>query len=119
MTRMMDDKISGRIDDDYHNIAKKFMTEDEEIHTFKSTGKALTTILDEAKSPKVINFFSLDVEGLEYEVISGIDFKKYNFQYFLIETKNFDKFNQYLSKKNYEFLKKLSSKDYLFRYKFQ
>jgi len=58
MTTISDDKISKElnINDDYHKIAEKFMTSDEEIHSFKSRGKTLTIILDKAKSPKEINF---------------------------------------------------------------
>ena len=49
--------------------------------TFSTT---LTSVLDEIKAPNLIDFFSLDVEGFEEKVIKGIDFKKYNFKFFLI-----------------------------------
>jgi FkbM family methyltransferase len=38
-----------------------------------------------------IDFFSLDVEGYEYEVLNGINFYKINIKYICIEIKSFDK----------------------------
>ena len=75
----------------------------------------LTNILLNNNSPNLINFFSLDVEGFEFEVLKGIDFNKYNFEYFLIETKNLEIIN-FLKNKNYSFIKKLSHHDYLFKF---
>jgi hypothetical protein len=39
----------------------------------------LTTILDFAKSPSVIDYLSLDVEGAEFYVFSSLDYDKYQF----------------------------------------
>ena len=78
--------------------------------------QTLTKILDEVSAPSLIDFFSLDVEGFEYQVIKGINFDKYNFKYFLIETKN-DEVINYLINKNYILIKKLSGHDLLFNHK--
>ena len=75
----------------------------------------LTKILDEVSAPNLIDFFSLDVEGFEDQVIKGINFNKYNFKYFLIETKN-EKVINFLVNKNYVLIKKLSYHDLLFKY---
>jgi FkbM family methyltransferase len=75
----------------------------------------LTKILDEVSAPSLIDFFSLDVEGFEDQVIKGINFDKYNFKYFLIETQN-DEVINFLINKNYIFIKKLSHHDLLFKY---
>jgi FkbM family methyltransferase len=75
----------------------------------------LTKILDEVSAPSLIDFFSLDVEGFEGQVIKGINFDKYNFKYFLIETQN-DEVINFLISKNYIFIKKLSHHDLLFKY---
>jgi len=78
----------------------------------------LNKVLDFNKAPKVIDFFSLDVEGSEFNVLEGIDFLRYNFKYLLIESNNFDKLNNFLISKNYSFLKKLSNvadPDWLFK----
>lgn len=80
----------------------------------------LNNILDEIKAPNIIDFFSLDVEGDEFHVLSGINFKKYKFKFFLIESSNFIKLNRILTKYKYTFVKKLYAggiySDYLFKY---
>lgn len=77
--------------------------------------QTLTKILDEVSAPSLIDFFSLDVEGFEDQVIKGINFDKYNFKYFLIETTN-DEVIDYLINKNYILIKKLSDHDLLFKH---
>ena len=78
--------------------------------------KTLTNILDECESPKIIDFFSLDVEGAEFTVLNGINYNRYNFKYILIETKNFQKIDIFLKSNNYKLLDKLSHHDYLYKY---
>tara|TARA_B100001175_G_C19264060_1_gene520861 strand:+ start:18 stop:674 length:657 start_codon:yes stop_codon:yes gene_type:complete len=76
----------------------------------------LTNILTRSHAPKLIDFFSLDVEGYEENIINGIDFKKFNFKFFLIETQN-PNVNLILKDNNYDFIGKLSdTPDLLFRY---
>ena len=82
-------------------------------NTVNST--TLTKILDEVSAPNLVDFFSLDVEGFEDHVIKGINFDKYNFKFFLIETKNEEVIN-FLINKNYVLIKKLSYQDLLFKY---
>ena len=81
----------------------------------KVIAKTLNSILIKNNAPNEIDFFSLDVEGDELNVLNGINFKKYKFRYILIETKIFEKINNFLKNKNYSFLKKLSDGDYLFK----
>ena len=76
----------------------------------------LTKILDEISAPNLIDFFSLDVEGFEDQVIKGINFNKYNFKFLLIETTN-DLVVNFLNNNNYSLIKKLSYHDLLFEYK--
>ena len=77
--------------------------------------KTLTKILDEISAPNLIDFFSLDVEGFEDQVIKGINFNKYNFKFFLIETKK-DEVIDFLNNNNYNLIRKLSHHDFLFEY---
>jgi FkbM family methyltransferase len=74
----------------------------------------LTNILKKNNSPKLIDLFSLDVEGHEFDVLEGIDFNNYKFKYFLIETNNFNKLNNYLIAKKYKFTDRFSNHDFLF-----
>jgi FkbM family methyltransferase len=47
--------------------------------------KTLTTILNENKSPRKIDYLSIDTEGSELKILKGIDFEKYKFGYINIE----------------------------------
>jgi FkbM family methyltransferase len=95
-----------------NDLTSKFNTASE--GSSLSTPITLTEVLKKNNVPKLIDLFSLDVEGYEFEVLEGIDFENYKFKYFLIETSNFDKLNNYLIVKKYKFIDKLSNHDYLF-----
>ena len=45
----------------------------------------LTSILDRARAPQVIDFMSIDIEGAELEALKGLDFSKYRVGAFAIE----------------------------------
>jgi FkbM family methyltransferase len=57
-----------------------------------------------------IDFFSLDVEGHEYEVLNGINFEKTYIKYLCIEVKSFDKEKifKFLSDKNFILIESLT-----------
>tara|TARA_B100000900_G_scaffold381236_1_gene367534 strand:- start:1640 stop:2278 length:639 start_codon:yes stop_codon:yes gene_type:complete len=104
---MEDDDLKSKSSNDRGNEVKT---------NLKSVNsRPLTKILDEISAPKLIDFFSLDVEGFEDQVIKGINFNKFNFKYFLIETKK-DEVINFLVNKNYILIKKLSHHDLLFKY---
>lgn len=78
----------------------------------------LNYILDKIKAPKVIDFFSLDVEGDEFYVLKGVNFKKYTFKFMLIECNKISKLKKFLMKHEYQYVAKLSNgNDYLFKIK--
>ncbi len=58
---------------------------------------------------KEIDFFSLDVEGAEFEVLDGIDFSENKIKYFLIETANFKRLKYFLEKKGFKYVLRLSN----------
>ena len=64
--------------------------------------------MDEINFKDKIDFFSLDVEGSELDVLEGINFSKHHIEYLLIETHNFSKLKRFLDSKNYKFIKRLS-----------
>ncbi len=80
----------------------------------KVATETLNNILKELNINK-INFFSLDVEGYEEEVLKGLNLNIFDIDYILIETNNFDKINFMLKNCNYIFQEKLSFHDYLFK----
>ena len=98
-----------------HKInAKKFSNNSYE---YIKKGMPLNDLLSKNNTPKIIDFFSLDVEGVELEVLQGINHREYKFKYLLIEVRNFNPINSFLLKKNYILLNKFTKKDYLYKYK--
>jgi FkbM family methyltransferase len=95
---------------------QKFLSSKDDIYKFKAEAQQLNAILDKAKAPKKIDFLSIDVEGAEFSVLSGVDFNKYCFKFVLIETKEVEKIKKYLSKFQYSYVKHLSEHDILFSY---
>ena len=80
----------------------------------------MNSLLEEANSPNLIDFFSLDVEGMEIKVLKGIDFNQFNFKFLLVECSNKEKFIEvfrFLISKKYSFIKKMTDWDYLFKFK--
>ena len=78
--------------------------------------KGFRPILNKVNAPKIIDFFSLDVEGDEIEVLRGINFKKYKFKYILIETYHLNKIKIFFNKHGYKYVKKMSLRnDHLFK----
>ena len=101
------------------NLKSKITSHNDENNEriIKVKATTLSKILTENKAPSIIDFFSLDVEGYEDEVLKGIDFNRYKFKFFLIETSN-PKIFEVLKKNNYKLLKKISNGDYLFQFNF-
>ena len=65
----------------------------------------------------IIDFFSLDVEGYELEVLMGIDFSKIDIDVFLIEARIVSVVEEYLAKHGYYLDDKITHHDYVFRKK--
>ena len=82
---------------------------------YKVKARTLNSILDCSKAPNKIDFLSIDTEGAEFEVIGGINFKKYKFKYILVETDNLSKLKKILASKYYNYVKKFNENDYLFK----
>jgi len=62
-----------------------------------------------------IDFFSLDVEGHELDVIKSLGKLINNVNFFLIETDHFDRIDVYMVNNKFKFLEKLSKNDYLYQ----
>lgn len=77
--------------------------------------RTLNSILKEVNAPKIIDFLSIDTEGYEIEILKGLDFDNFSFNYILIETKSFEILNNFLHQRKYKFLEKLSNHDYLYK----
>lgn len=87
-----------------------------ESYTTKVPTITLQKLLDENKI-KEIDFFSLDVEGFELEVLKGVNFDKIKINYILIEVqqkKYKDEIERYLGEE-YFLIEKLTNHDYLYK----
>ena len=92
----------------------------DKIYELTVPASTMNSILLKHDAPKFINFLSLDVEGSEIEVLKGIDFNEFNFEYICVETRSFEVIEKFLNNHGYAYVEKLtygdSHSDYLFRY---
>ena len=84
-------------------------------YKIKIPTRTLTSILDECQV-KEIDFFSLDVEGYELNVLKGLDFKRYRPKYMLIEARYKEEVEEYISDL-YVQIDRLSHHDFLYKSK--
>ena len=96
------------------NAGTQFLENNERVFSFGAVAKTLNQILIEANAPQKIDFLSLDVEGVEIEVLKGVDHSRFRFQYLCIECQDLKKLKDYLLQHNYELIEQLSYHDYLF-----
>ena len=111
-------KINDNIDVDiksHVNSGNKFINDSDtnKNKILEIRSSTLQSLLDKHNITH-INFFSLDVEGNELNVLNGIDFNKTTFDYILIESRNINCINNFLLEKGYKNMFKLSHHDYLF-----
>lgn len=85
-------------------------------YSVKVAARTLESILNDLEKPIEIDFLSLDVEGYELEVLKGLNLKKYQPNYILVEARNFDEINNYLTEL-YDLVEQMTYHDYLFRLK--
>jgi hypothetical protein len=75
--------------------------------------RALSNVLDELGIANV-DFFSLDVEGFELEVLKGLDLSRHAPRFLLIETEQLEAVTEFLGPR-YAMIEALSHHDFLFR----
>jgi len=81
---------------------------------FDAPAFTLNSILIEAGAPALIDLLSLDVEGVELEILKGVDHSKFRFRYICVESRHFEELKQYLIDQNYSYIGILSAHDFLF-----
>jgi len=82
---------------------------------FEAPAFTLDSILIEAGAPVLIDLLSLDVEGVELEILKGVDHSKYRFRYICVESRQFDVLQEFLYSQKYSYVGALSDHDYLFK----
>ena len=70
----------------------------------KRKTKTLLSILDDCGAPKIIDFFSLDVEGAETNILKNFPFEKYKFLSLTIERPT-EEINKILFSNSYLFVR--------------
>lgn len=68
----------------------------------------LQELLEKYKAPKIINYFSLDTEGTEFEILKSVDFSKYIFLYINLE-------HNYIEPKRTDIRRFLVNNGYLYK----
>lgn len=108
--------LSTDIDDldSFNRSRKDLLNKFSRELSFGARAMTLTSVLDASNSPAKIDFMSLDVEGAELAVLSGLDFSKYKIKYILVECRDFERLDSFLKQFGYKFIEKLSYHDYLF-----
>lgn len=76
--------------------------------------RTLTSVLDDAGVSGPIDFFSLDVEGYELQVLCGLDASKYRPKYILVEVRDLEGINSWMIRNSYKFVEKITGHDYLY-----
>jgi hypothetical protein len=92
----------------------KWIRSGRRVREFKAPAKTLNSILKTADAPSRIDFVSLDVEGVELSVLKGVDHKAFRFTW-LVESRDQEKLNSYLTSLGYELAERVSQHDYLYR----
>jgi FkbM family methyltransferase len=108
--------VSDIIDREGHaKSGIQFLSNADETYKFHALARTMTSILEEAKSPRQMGLLSLDVEGGELEVLRGIDHARFRFDWILLESRNISQVKEFLSQNAYHFHEKLGEHDYLFK----
>lgn len=92
----------------------KFLSADDSIYIESVPCITMSGALNIAGAPARIGLLSLDVEGAELEVLKGVDFEKYQFDWILIESRDIKRLTKFLNPHGYVLKKKMSHHDYLF-----
>lgn len=86
----------------------------EGVFEFGALAKNLTEVLNEKKAPSRIKIFFLDVEGNEINVLKGVDFSQYSFDFIVVECRDIEKMTEFMRGKGYKLVKKITHHDYIF-----
>ncbi len=100
---------------DHKNHSIRYIKNTDQDHAIYSVPAIdLNTILLENNAPRNIDFFSLDVEGEELSVLEGLDFRTFNIELLLIESRDLRRTTEFLNKKNMSLIEEYGS-NYLFK----
>lgn len=88
----MVDEYSGRNSFD-HATVESFIAENPEFKIHEIRTLPVMTVAQVLSNRAIPDFLTIDVEGLDYEILKSIDFKRYPFKVICVEVGNSDKIN--------------------------
>ena len=94
----------------------QFLTPEEKAlsgHRITVPALTVSAVLDNTGHAQV-DFFSLDVEGYELEVLKGIDFSRHRPHYFLIEARDKLGMDRFMAVQGYRYVAQWSEQDFLY-----
>lgn len=94
----------------------QFLTAEEKPlsgHRFTVPALTVSAVLDKTGHAQV-DFFSLDVEGYELEVLKGIDYSRHRPRYFLIEARDKQGIDRFMAMQGYRYVAQWSAQDFLY-----
>lgn len=94
--------------------AKYLASAKERVFRYGALARPLNELLIEAKSPALIDFISLDVEGVELEVLKGIDHSAFKFKLMCIESRSPEILTEYLHAHGYKHQEQISHHDHIY-----
>ncbi len=100
--------------DDHLRDGRRFLGSDYEVVDFGAIARTLDSLLEAAQAPATIDILSLDVEGAEIPVLSGIDHDRFRFRWMIIESRSIEALTMFLARHGYGLRAKLTVHDYLF-----
>ncbi len=95
-------------------LGRQFLPRHENVFAFGAHASTLNRLLNLGGAPHEIDLLSLDVEGIEIEILKGIDHEKYKFKFLCVESRSIDSLTEYLEPLGYSLTQKLTHHDYLF-----
>ena len=93
---------------------RRFLKSGSEVVDFGAVAQTLDSLLTAAGAPPTIDLLSLDVEGVEIPVLSGIDHDRFRFRWMVIESRSPQRLERYLRGKGYQLAATLTAQDLLF-----
>jgi hypothetical protein len=101
--------------DQHLELGRQFLGTDAGLDGRRVAVNTITVsrILAEAGGPD-IDFFSLDVEGYEVEVLKGIDFRRHRPKTFLVEVRDHEMLDTFFAARDYRRLAQWSHHDVLY-----
>lgn len=92
----------------------RFLRDSREVVDFGAVARTLSEVLLEVDAPSRIELLSLDVEGAELEVLRGVDHQRHRFDKIIVECRDIERLDEYLTQVGYHQVARLSVHDYLY-----